>query len=191
MLADLIEKGFKNKLKRKSRGIKQASLWVMHNTYMPSVLIETGFITNKKEGAYLNSKNGQTKIANAIKDAIIDYKREIDQNVGSSIRSGDQDIEIEITDEPMILEGISFKIQISASSKKLDPKSYNFKGLPEISRIKSGNIYKYFSGSTSDYTKAKEFQKEAKYKGYSDAFIVAYKDGNKIDVSDALKSASN
>ncbi len=190
-LARNIEDNFGGKLKRKSRGIKQLSLWVLHNTYMPSVLIETGFITNKKEGAYLNSKNGQTKIANAIKDAISDYKKELDQNVGSSILSSTKDIAIEDTDAPMLVEGITFKIQISASSKKLDTKSYNFKGLPEISRVKNGNIYKYFSGNTSDYTKAKKFQKEAKYKGYKDAFIVAYKDGNKIDVSDALKSASN
>jgi len=63
MLARLVENNFRDKSKRKSRGVKQASLWVMHNTYMPSVLIETGFVTNKKEGAYLNSKKGQTNIA--------------------------------------------------------------------------------------------------------------------------------
>ena len=39
----------KNKLKRKNRGVKQAGFIVLHQTYMPSILIETGFITNKND----------------------------------------------------------------------------------------------------------------------------------------------
>ncbi len=191
ILARKIEDKFSKKLKRKSRGIKQASLWVMHNTYMPSVLIETGFITNKKEGAYLNSKNGQTKIATAIKDAIIAYKKELDLNVGSHILGIEEEIILEEDNNPRIIKGVTFKVQIAASSKELEAKSYNFRGLSDISREKTGIIYKYYSGNTSDYTKAKEFQNKARSGGYPDAYIVAYKDGNKIDVSEALKDASN
>ncbi len=191
ILARKVEDNFGGKLKRKSRGIKQLSLWVLHNTYMPSVLIETGFITNKREGAYLNSKNGQKKIANGIKEAIIDYKKEIDQNVGSSILGINSESPSTELDKPMIIEGVIFKVQIAASSKQLEPRSYNFKGLSEVSRVKMGSIYKYFSGYTSNYSKAKQLQNEAKSSGYGDAFIVAYKDGNKIDVSEALKSGSN
>lgn len=191
ILARKVEDNFKGKLKRRSRGIKQLSLWVLHNTYMPSVLIETGFITNKKEGAFLNSKNGQTHIATAIKDAIIDYKKELDLNVGISILGDENKIASEDTNESVIIDGVIFKIQIAASSKELAPKSYNFKGLLDISREKNGGIYKYFSGNTSNYTKAQQFLNEAKYNGYKDAFIVAYKDGIKIDVSEVLKSASN
>lgn len=190
-LARKVEDNFVGKLKKKSRGIKQLSLWVLHNTYMPSVLIETGFITNKKEGAYLNSKKGQSKMANAIKDAIIDYKKELDQNIGSHILGIDNDSSAAKFETPMIIEGVTFKVQIAASSKALDPKSYNFKRLSEISREKAGKIYKYFSGNTSDYKKAKQLQNKAKSNGYEDAFIVAYKDGNKIDLADALKSSSN
>ena len=190
-LARNVEDNFGGKLKRKSRGIKQLSLWVLHNTYMPSVLIETGFITNKKEGAFLNSKNGQSKMAGAIKDAIIDYKKELDQNIGSHILGLDNDTKSIEAEVPMVFKGVTFKIQIAASSKKLEPKSYNFKGLPEISMVKNGKIYKYFSGNTSDYNKVKQLQNDARSNGYKDAFIVAYKDGNKIDVTDALKSASN
>ena len=38
---------------------------------MPSVLVETGFLTNKKEGAYLNSKKGQEQMSSAIAKAIV------------------------------------------------------------------------------------------------------------------------
>jgi len=191
ILARKIEDNFIKKAKRKSRGLKQESLLVIRNTYMPSILVELGFLTNKKEGAYLNTKKGQSKMASAIKEAIIDYKKELDQNIGSYILGVDNDTKSIEVEEPIVIKGVTFKVQIAASSKALEPKAYNFKGLSGISRAKIGKIYKYFSGNTSDYTKVKKLQNEAKSKGYKDAFIVAYKNGNKIDVSDALKSASN
>jgi N-acetylmuramoyl-L-alanine amidase len=190
ILARKIEDNFIGKAKRKSRGLKQASLLVIRNTYMPSVLVEVGFLTNKSEGAFLNSKNGQTKMASSIKDAIVDYKKELDQNVGSHIMGMETSIIIE-DDGPMIVDGITFKVQIAAGSKKLKVKSSNFRGLTDVSREKVGRIFKYFIGKTSDYTKAKGLQNKAKSTGYPDAYIVAYKDGNRIDLSEALKSASN
>ena len=52
VIADLIQKAFVSDLKRKNRTVKQAGFIVLKYTYMPSVLVETGFLTNKKEGAY-------------------------------------------------------------------------------------------------------------------------------------------
>ncbi|MFP4846008.1 N-acetylmuramoyl-L-alanine amidase family protein [Winogradskyella sp. PE311] len=190
-LAKKIEDNFSGKLKRRSRGIKQLSLWVLHNTYMPSVLVETGFITNKKEGAYLNSNSGQKKIATQIRNAIEDYKREIDLNVGSLNLGGDT-VPNEVTDEkPSIFNDITFKVQIAASKNDLATKSYNFNGLDNLSKEKSGVIYKYFYGSTSNYNKAQKLQLEAKDKGYKSSFVVAYKDGKQIELSEALKSTSD
>jgi N-acetylmuramoyl-L-alanine amidase len=191
ILARKIEDNFAGKLKRKSRGIKQASLWVMHNTYMPSVLIETGFITNKKEGAYLNSKSGQANIATAIKDAILAYKKELDQNVGSNILGIEEENTVVEVEEPKIIKDVTFKVQIAASSRDLEPKSYNFNGLSEISKTKVGGLYKYYYGVTSDYNKAQKMQGEAKQKGYTSCFVVAYKNGEQISVSEALKDGSN
>lgn len=191
-LARNIEDNFKDKIKRKSRGVKQAGFWVLHNTYMPSVLVETGFITNKKEGDFLNSKKGQAKITKSIVDAVKDYKKQLDLNVGENIyQNNSETAEVEIEGEPQIVDNVVFKVQIAASSKELAPKSYNFKGLKDISREKVGTIYKYYYGYTSDYNIVKQLQTKAQSKGYKDCFIVAYKDGNKIDVSEALKSASN
>lgn len=191
VLARKIEDNFIGKAKRKSRGLKQASLLVIRNTYMPSVLVEVGFLTNNKEGAYLNTKSGQSKMANAIKDAIISYKKEIDQNVGTQILGIDTETVEALEDIPLIYEDITFKVQIAASSRDLEPKSYNFKGLSDLSKEKVGKLYKYFYGSTSDFNKAKRLQEEAKTKGYSSSFVVAFKDGKQIDVSEALKSATN
>lgn len=191
VLARKIEDNFISKAKRKSRGLKQASLLVIRNTYMPSVLVEVGFLTNNSEGNYLNTKAGQSKMASAIKTAITDYKKELDQNVGSHILRVDAETMVETEETPKIIEGVIFKVQIAASSRELEAKSYNFKGLADISREKTGRIYKYFSGKTSDYNKVKQLQNDAKLAGYSGAFVVAYKDDKKIDVADALKSESN
>jgi N-acetylmuramoyl-L-alanine amidase len=188
ILARKIEDIFKGKLKRKSRGIKQASLLVIRNTYMPSVLIETGFITNKKEGTYLKSSKGQNAIANGILKAISDYKKLLDQNVGNNISGNETENNPIAIAEPRIIKDVIFKVQIAASSTGVDPQSYNFKGLAEITRSQVGKIYKYFSGNTSDYNAIKKLQNKAKSKGYKDAFIVAFKNGNKIDVAEALKS---
>ncbi|WP_299336737.1 N-acetylmuramoyl-L-alanine amidase [uncultured Psychroserpens sp.] len=192
-LARNIEDNFKGKIKRKSRGVKQAGFWVLHNTYMPSVLIETGFITNKREGDYLNSKKGQRDITKSIVNAIEDYKTELELNIGMDVYKSDNDTTdiATSTDESQIVENVVFKVQIASSSKALEPKSYNFKGLSDISREKTGSKYKYYYGYTSNYTEIKQLQQIAKSKGYSDCFVVAYKNGNKIDVSEALKSTSN
>lgn len=77
LLAKLIQDNFTSRLKRNDRKVKQAGFIVLHQTFMPSVLIETGFLTNKDEGRYLNSNKGQTEIGTAIAKAIINYKSSI------------------------------------------------------------------------------------------------------------------
>lgn len=76
-LAKLMQENFSKKLKRNDRKVKQAGFIVLHQTFMPSVLVETGFLTNKNEGAYLNSKKGHSEMATAIADAITSYKRDM------------------------------------------------------------------------------------------------------------------
>ncbi|NRB58978.1 MAG: N-acetylmuramoyl-L-alanine amidase [Winogradskyella sp.] len=193
VLARKIENNFVSKAKRKSRGLKQESILVIRNTYMPSVLVELGFISNKKEGAFLNSKAGQNKMTQALIDAILEFKNEIDQNIGSELGSN-TNLELDNSysqPESLILEDYTFKVQIAASSRDLETKSYNFNGLSDISKQKTGKLIKYYYGSTSDYNKAKLFKQEAQQKGYSSCFLVAYKDGKQVDISEALKSVSN
>jgi len=79
-LAQLIQNSFVKNAKRYSRGVKQAGLIVLHQTFMPSVLVEIGFLTNRKEEDYLNSKSGQFRIANAIAFAIKKYVTHTEQN---------------------------------------------------------------------------------------------------------------
>jgi N-acetylmuramoyl-L-alanine amidase len=74
-LANLVEEQF-TKAGRISGGPKQrqTGIWVLQATAMPSILVETGFITNPDEEDYLNSENGQDEIARCVTEAVKNYK---------------------------------------------------------------------------------------------------------------------
>jgi N-acetylmuramoyl-L-alanine amidase len=79
MLAANIENQFKHRAGRRSRGVKMAPFWVLWDTSMPSVLVETGYLSNTKEERDLNDPLLQDYIASAIFRAFRDYKTEIDK----------------------------------------------------------------------------------------------------------------
>jgi N-acetylmuramoyl-L-alanine amidase len=77
-LASKVEDDFSNRVNRFSRGVKQAPLYVLWTTSMPSVLIELGFLSNANEEKYLNTKDGQTYLSSAIYRSVKAYKEEIE-----------------------------------------------------------------------------------------------------------------
>ena len=167
--ANYIQEFFVNDLNRKDRKVKQAGFLVLRNTYMPSVLIEAGFLTNKTEGKYLNSAKGQNEISSSVSKAILKYLRTLDSNR----------VELNTDKQPLIKETkYLFKIQISASSKSLELKPYNFKGLSSITRTKTDSgLYKYYYGYTSSYNQAKILLKTAQNAGFKSSFVTVFKDG--------------
>lgn len=215
-VASKIQDNFTQQLKRKSRGVKQAPFMVLHKTSMPSILIEMGFISNKEEGQYLNSEEGQNEIAKAIADAIMGYKKEYYGGTSIENKIDREEMRVEKPKEVVVpakkdsaktpiakapetkkpeikkeekadSKGVVFKVQISASSKKLDLVPSNFNGLSNISMISEGTLNKYMYGETNDYDVAKQQLQEAKSKGYDSAFLIAFKNGKKISIQEALK----
>ena len=82
-LAKYVEDEFKKAGRVTRGGVKQRNdkgIWVLQATGMPSILIETGFITNKHEEAYLNSSNGQEQLVDNIMSAIKKYKEEVESS---------------------------------------------------------------------------------------------------------------
>lgn len=92
LFANLIESEFVNQ-GRLSRGVKQRNhkgIWVLHATGMPSVLIETGFISEKDEEEYLNSDTGQDEIVKNIMAALKNYmasvnRQPVNNNTGNKV----------------------------------------------------------------------------------------------------------
>jgi N-acetylmuramoyl-L-alanine amidase len=187
-IASYIQKEFKTTAKRKDRGVKQAGFWVLSKTYMPSVLVELGFLTHKKEEDYLNSSKGKKIMTKSLYNAVKKYIELHTENT-----YGDEDGEVVIDETPetetiatQIVEGVTFKVQLSASSRRIATTPQNFKGLDQISREKAGKIYRYFYGKTSDYEAIKRMKESAKEKGFSDCYIVAYKKGKKVPLSEVI-----
>ena len=182
--ASTIQKSFVNNLRRKDRTVKQAGFVVLKYTYMPSVLVETGFFTNSKEGAYLNSTKGQSNMADAIAKAIVNYKNQREASLQKQVTYSDTSAN---NSSSQTESDLVFKIQISASKKNIETKPYNFKGLKSVAKQKNGKLYRYFYQQSSDYEEAKRYLKTAKSKGFNNAFIVAFNWDKKITISEALR----
>jgi N-acetylmuramoyl-L-alanine amidase len=182
-LASTIQKSFVENLNRKDRTVKQAGFIVLKYTYMPSVLVETGFLTNRSEGAYLNSSAGQEKMASAIAKAIINYKN---NRAASFEAEASRQIIKDESISNLNQSDIFFAVQISASKRKINLKSYNFKGLKDIWRTKSVKLYRYYTGKSFTIENAKNKLEEAKNRGYNNAFIVAFDGDKKISIGDAV-----
>ncbi len=191
MLAALIQNNMVNNLNRNDRSVKQDVFWVLHNTYMPSVLVELGFLTHKKEGPYINSEKGRNEMAREIANGIIAYKNSLSlasyETQNPVITQEEIDEAIEIT-EKRIYESIIFKVQLAAVSRRINTKPSNFKGLKGVNRVKEGKLNKYYYGETSDYNEIQLMKKFANEKGYESCYIVAFIEGKKLKLSDVLNS---
>ncbi len=187
-LASKIQSQYKENNFRTDRGVKQAGFWVLFMTTMPSVLTETGFITNPDEEKYLNSKQGQDYIASSIFRACRDYINEIDSKSGVSwskdqIQSSDNDkTKITVLTDSEIV----FMVQIATSSSQTDIKPENFKGLQDVTEINAQGRLKYASGRFTDYSEAVKYRKILE-SDYPDAFVIAVKNSKILPLQEALE----
>ncbi|MBW8244173.1 N-acetylmuramoyl-L-alanine amidase [Muricauda oceani] len=221
-LGKKLQDNFTKQLKRKDRKVKQAGFIVLHQTFMPSVLVEAGFLTNKNEGSYLNSEKGQQEMGNAIAKAVLAYKEEMglatSNPVAETPKPEDTEVALEIKEEAPKEEtikkeeppkqetsntnvakteekngaeatnsGIVFKVQLMASGKAIPLSPENFNGLDELSKEPYKNMFRYMYGNASNYEAAKKLKNDADSKGYTTSYIVAYKNGVRVPITDALK----
>ena len=82
---------------------------------------------------------------------------------------------------------IIFKVQIISSSTRLAKNSSQFKRLESVWEYKDSDLYKYTVGNQKDLKSASALQSELRRKGFSGAFVVAFKNGKRIPVREAKK----
>jgi len=196
VLASKIQTQFRERVNRNDRDVKQAGFWVLYNTKMPSVLVETGFITSPTEEQYLNSKEGQDYLAASIFRACRDYLNEIDSKSGFSYKQK-QD-QAQDKDQPQIQSSdsivkekqqsdeILFMVQVATSVTKKDIKPENFKGLKDIIEISTPDRFKYATGTFTDYQSAANYRNKIEV-SYPDAFVIAVKDNKILPLQQALE----
>lgn len=183
---------------RRDRGVRQAGFLVLHQTAMPSILVEVGFVSNPKEGPDLNQKPLRTKLADALFSAFNRYRNEIEgknEQLNSTVEeTPKKEVEIVVDDkksEEIISTetsiGIVFKVQIASLPNEVKMVPENFNGLTDISEFKINGVYKYLVGNENSFESAVKLQREIREKAYKDAFIVTFNNGEKISITEAFK----
>ncbi len=185
-LAAKIQNQFNVRVNRKDRGVKQAGFWVLYNTTMPSVLIETGFITNLAEEKYLNSDQGQDYLASAIFRACRDYMNEIDIKSGISAVKITEPVNRNSTASLPAGDRLVFMVQVATASSSKEIKPENFKGLNDIVELKAQDRFKYATGIFAEYPEAVKYRKKIETI-YPDAFVIAVKDNKILPLQQALE----
>ncbi|MDP4588826.1 MAG: N-acetylmuramoyl-L-alanine amidase [Flavobacteriales bacterium] len=85
-----------------------------------------------------------------------------------------------------IRKGVKFQVQILTSSNAIEKTSSEFNGLTDVDEYISNGLYKYAVGSTSNYKKAQEMQKTLRENGFPGAFVIAFKNGERVGLNEAL-----
>lgn len=213
--AAFCQKYFREYALRYDRGVKQAGFLVLVYTAMPSVLIETGFATNPDDEKFLTDKNGQLQMAESIFQAFVDYKKSVEKSGFAGLKkpfipsksikkegNSKEEPKKEETkkEEPKKEEtslttnnasiksesGIIFKVQFMSSKNKVQESAPELKNIPKVSVVYSDNWYRYFAGNETSLESIQEVKKIVVNQGYKDAFIVAYQNGQRISVQEAL-----
>ncbi len=215
-LAKKVQDQFRARVGRKDRGVKQAGHYVTSFTNMPAILVELGFLSNSEEEDYLHSDDGQTYMASAIYRAFKEFKDKAESGKSSSedsVKTPEpvkEDKPVANNDKPApkkdpvvnkpaeqsaanqpiiwkeVTKGIKYQVQILSSPKPLDKKSADFRGLERTESYIQGGVHKYLAGSTPSFKEAKKMQDHLRSAGFKDAFIVAFENGQRIDLNKAI-----
>jgi N-acetylmuramoyl-L-alanine amidase len=198
--ASKVQAEFKS-LGRHDRGVKQAGFLVLYKTTMPSVLIETGFLTNPQEENFLGNKENQRKMAESMFNAFRKYKNELEGIHVDSKPNQTQTTTQPKTNEtknPPINEVVSegenkdkvvFRVQIQTSQKRIPTSSSEFKGM-SIYEYQQDGLYKYATGYfVSDFKSANNHKNELRETGFAHAFVIAFLNGERINLEKAIKLA--
>ena len=195
--ADLVQDQFKDRAMRVDRGVKQDVFLVLWRTTMPSVLVETGFLTSQAEEKYLLSEQGKDYLASAIYRAFKEYKTNIENKsvygTAAPAQVRDEDIRpvavLTRATDPSTGNNntIYYLIQVLTTSQIRPLDHASFSNYGHVSEFKVNNLYKYAVGKSTSYSQISSSLKQAQ-EDFPGAFIIAVKEGKIIPVDEARKS---
>lgn len=199
-LARMIQRSVCDGANRPDKGVHQAGFLVLRETSMPGCLIELGFITTPDEERLLNNDSRVDDIARGIYEAFAKYKNKYDRSVSVPYRAKDSE-EVNIPkivpdQEPApktravtraeVADALVFKLQIFVGSRNLRKGDAHFKGETDYDSFQEGNLVKYTLGASTNYNEIYRLRKE-KLDKFPEAFIIAFKNGQRYDVNQAIR----
>jgi N-acetylmuramoyl-L-alanine amidase len=189
---------------RYDRGVRQDVFLVLRCTSMPSVLVETGFLSNPAEEAFLKSEEGQEQTALCIYKGFADFRADYDRKSTNStslkkpepetyVKPDSEKIApkrsttIQDSVQPVVADktnvtanAIVYKVQILASDVKLSARNSKLKG-QEADFYYEKKLYKYTVGNFTTFEEANKKRKAVSSR-FPDAFVVAFRNGQKIAI---------
>ncbi len=190
--ADKLQAEFKS-IGRFDRGVKQAGFLVLYKTTMPSVLIETGFLTNPTEEKFLSDSTTQKQMVNAMFRAFKKYKNEL-EGVEEQVVTDNVKTPVNTSEKtpvkpalPADKKGVViFRVQVETATNPILLTDKKFKGYPVYEYLHDG-LYKYTLGSfENDASAATDYQRKLREEGYAHAFVVAFLNGERINLQKAI-----
>lgn len=204
-LASLIQKYTCSVARRPNKGVRQDAFLVLRETSMPACLIELGYITTPAEEAYLTNKKNADKMGYGIYQAFVAFKnRQTGQPTPIAPQKEEPDKPLRDSDEVRQAEPIAeaqtsdvssndvtvFKVQFLTSGRKLKAGDSRLKGVTGYDCYREGGTWKYTAGASEDYNEVYRKRKEL-LKKFPQAFIIAYRNGEKMDAGVAYQEYKN
>lgn len=187
-IAGFVQNELINMTHNTDRSVRQAGYLVLKDVAMPAILIEMGFISNLEEERFLNSANGQNKIANAIAKAFGVYKEEVERNSAVLVDHPEEKIKKEskeTPEEPVATpgNGLFYAVQIASASGKIkDTRQLGYSG--QISELETGGRYRYYTGRSDSYEGVLRNLENIRKK-VRDCFVIAVYNGKLIKIAEA------
>lgn len=189
--ASALQKEFKT-IGRNDRGVKQAGFLVLYKTAMPSVLIETGFLTNPTEEGFIGKTDGQDKMAKAMFNAFKSYKLSYEGKTQAAPKNDTPNPVPSLkkdSSQILLTSDVFFSVQVISSVDRLELSSAKFKG-EKVYEYSQDNLYKYYTGIfVKDLEAAKKHKLLMQEKGFSSAFVIAFSQGERVSIEKAIKLA--
>lgn len=169
-IAASIEEKLGARKSQRSRGVKQAGFVVLRQATMPSILVETGFLSNPKEEKYLMSKIGQTEISNGLSESIGEYFK-LQKAAIPKEKTESSPVPNQTDQEKQAPQQSSYTIQIGVFSKpdKTIPGLQKSKLEPTVNKI--NQVYRYTVGTYPTKEVAKAALANLKSQGLKDGFV--------------------
>ncbi len=181
LLAKYVEENLKNNAHRRSLGVKQVGFIVLKETAMPSILIETGFLNNPREGEFISSKDGQEEISESVFSAFTQYKTAVETRNQPELVRVAAVHSIPDSYNTIPDNHVTYKIQLLISSQDIST-SDKLKSISFLEKTKEGNVYKFYKTGLEDYCQAQIVLKKLRTQGFADAFIVGFKNDERVKV---------
>lgn len=187
LLAQKITDAIAGKTDFINRGVKQAGFVILRKAAMPSVLIETGFLSNESDEALLHTAEGQQLVADAIAGAIGEYKFQAEKESEHMIALQEKTrLAIEEKNHGIEDEPIVYRVQLGAFSLDKPRQLPGFIAGEPIDVVLESGMKKLIAGKFKSYEQAAIFQQRVRGEStYNQAFIVAYRGGRRIGIDEA------